>query len=273
MNRGKGISEFHRLKEAMPLSERVILFSRFLKERGFKVFSSSVVDALKSIEGADVCKREDFFHALRANLVTNDMEWKLFPELFEEFWQEVDLEEQECEDEGDEESTDRAKEEWNKIQVEFQARDGVCLKDPTKEDSARPATYSPVSGLERKNFSEIPKRDIQTAQLVLKNIMSPFKTVVRRRYRRSKRPGDIDFHRVMRSSLKTGGIPLEIFFRKKKKRLKRLVVMADVSGSMDRYARFVMPFIMGLKEVGSRVEVFVFSTSLTPITPILRRYD
>jgi len=45
-----------------------------------------------------------------------------------------------------------------------------------------------------------------------------------------------------------------------------------VSGSMDRYARFVMPFIMGLKGVGPRAEIFVFSTSLTPITPTLRRY-
>ncbi len=81
----------------------------------------------------------------------------------------------------------------------------------------------------------------------------------------------MDFRRIIRKSLKTGGMPLELFYKKRKKRLKRLVILADVSGSMDRYARFVMPFILGLKGIGSRAQVFVFSTSLTPITSVVRR--
>ena len=63
---------------------------------------------------------------------------------------------------------------------------------------------------------------------------------------------------------------MELFFKEKKKRLKRMVILADVSGSMDRYAQFVMPFMLGLRGVGSRAEVFVFSTSLTPVTFIIR---
>lgn len=50
------------------------------------------------------------------------------------------------------------------------------------------------------------------------------------------------------------------------------MVLADVSGSMDRYAQFILPFILGMKRVGSRAEIFVFSTSLTSITSIIRRY-
>ncbi len=64
---------------------------------------------------------------------------------------------------------------------------------------------------------------------------------------------------------------MELFYREKKKRLKRLVILADVSGSMDRYARFVMPFLLGLRGVGSRAEVFVFSTTLTYVTLMVRR--
>ena len=48
------------------------------------------------------------------------------------------------------------------------------------------------------------------------------------------------------------------------------MILADVSGSMDRYARVVMPFILGLRGIGSRAEVFVFSTSLTSITSSIR---
>jgi uncharacterized protein with von Willebrand factor type A (vWA) domain len=71
--------------------------------------------------------------------------------------------------------------------------------------------------------------------------------------------------------MKADGVPMELFYRVRRKRLKRLVILADVSGSMDRYAQFVMPFIMGLKGIGSRAEAYVFSTSLTAISPILRK--
>jgi hypothetical protein len=57
----------------------------------------------------------------------------------------------------------------------------------------------------------------------------------------------------MRRSLRFEGIPMALFFRRKRKRLKRLVLIADVSGSMEAYARFVMPLVLGLKGVGSRV--------------------
>ena len=78
---------------------------------------------------------------------------------------------------------------------------------------------------------------------------------------------------IIRRGLKTGSIPPELFYKRRKKKLKRLVVLADVSGSMDRYARFIMPFILGLKGVGPKTDVFVFSTSLASITPIVRRFD
>ena len=51
-----------------------------------------------------------------------------------------------------------------------------------------------------------------------------------------------------------------------------MVILTDVSGSMDRYARFVIPFLLGLKGIGSRAEAFVFSTSLTHITNIIHRF-
>jgi len=100
--------------------------------------------------------------------------------------------------------------------------------------------------------------------------MEPFRIDSSRRLKKSGKTGLLDFPRIMRKSLRADGLPLVFFYKKKKKRLRRLVVLADVSGSMDRYARFVMPFLLGLRAAGSRAEVFVFSTSLTSITFIVR---
>ena len=256
------------------LTCRVISFSTFLKDRGFKIFSSNIMDSLNSIEEIDISKREDFFHVLRTNLVTSDVEWELFEGLFEEYWQGIDSEEEEEENEipqaqlecGEDADTELLQE--VRREQDEGGEEDACREEPTEQ-----ATYSPVARLERKNLAHFQKADVQIAQLILKNMLSPFRLAVTRRFKGSKKPGDMDFRRIMKKSLKLGGIPLELFYKKKKKRLKRLVILVDVSGSMDRYARFVTPFIMGLKGVGSKAEVFVFSTSLTPITPFVRRFD
>lgn len=270
-----GQNTFHQpFKTSGPcLAERVVLFSRFLKSRGFKTFPSSIMDSLQCLEEISIVEKGDFFSVLRANLVTNDVEWGLFRELFEEFWQDVadSGEEEESEGQGEQaECTDEALEELLQEMTKEQDQGG----DETRESgSVEVATYSPLSRIENKNFARIEKKDIQVAQLVLRNMLSPLKLSFSRRFKKSRRPGEMDFRGLLKKSLKTGGIPIELAYKKKKKRLKRLVILADVSGSMDRYARFVMPFLLGLRGVGTKAEVFVFSTSLTPITKIIRRFD
>ncbi|MBU2498640.1 MAG: VWA domain-containing protein [Proteobacteria bacterium] len=255
------------------LPQRVVLFSRFLRDHGFKVFPSSIVEALQSLQEGDVCSKEDFFNILRTNLVVDEMEWKRFDGLFDVFWREIDLEEEENAAEDENQPADLDGDlPADKSQEVSVAQEGE-VEAACNEEAMRGVTYSPVALLERRSLAQFEREEVQIAQLLLKNLMSPFRVSVTRRFRRSKKPGDIDFRRIFKKGLRGEGLPLELLYRKKKKRLKKLVVLADVSGSMDRYARFVMPFIIGLKGVGTRAEVFVFSTSLTRITTVLRRFD
>jgi hypothetical protein len=254
------------------LTSRVVLFSIFLREHGFKALSSGTLDALRSLQIVDICTGEDFFSALRANLVSTDLEWKLFRELFDQFWKGVETDETEKKTTRNKNLPDRKEdvlitEEPSSLSAQKVERDLSCRKEYLEG-----ATFSPVAVLEKRDLSRFKRGDIQVAQLILKQMMAPFRVAPARRLKRSRKPGDIHFRLVMKRSMKSSGIPMELFYRKKKKRLKRLVILADVSGSMDRYARFVMPFIMGLKGIGSRAEAYVFSTSLTAISPILRKF-
>ncbi|MBN1105061.1 MAG: VWA domain-containing protein, partial [Deltaproteobacteria bacterium] len=267
-------SELHISRERPDsgLGTGVILFSRFLKSRGFKVFSSSVVGALQGLDKIDISAREDFFHVLRMNLVCTDLEWTLFPGLFEAFWKTAKKQGGQS---REEEAGQEARPEDLLEEVLFPGARNEGTEDPengTEREYLEGVGYSPVSVVETKDLGRFHKGDIPAARLVLKNIMSPFNVALSRRFTRSRRPGDIDFRQVMKKGLKSEGLPLALLFRRKKKRLKRLVVLADVSGSMDRYALFVMPFILGMKGVGSRAEVFVFSTSLTPVTHVIRKH-
>lgn len=250
------------------LISRIISFAAFLRDRGFRVFQSSIHDALRGIEAIDLSNRTDFFFCLRSNLSTTDLEWAQFETLFEEFWGRMDQVVQETENEQQGPEPDaRDRGEGEEGQEETQTGESNDTEPPGDREWLEGVAYSPiVSAIETKDLGRFNQADVQVANLALKKMMEPFKVDTSRRSRRSRKAGGMDFQRIIRKSLKTGGIPFELFFKRKKMRLKRLVILADVSGSMDRYAQFVMPFLLGLRGIGSRAEVFVFSTSLTSIT-------
>ncbi len=249
----------------------VIRFAGFLKDRGFRIFQSSVHDALLSLGEIDLSMQEDFFYSLRVSLTNTDLEWVQFTNLFDEFWNSKAGESEEPE--GEHRHPDREIEEpisKSEFLTEMDAERSAALNDSTEKEWLEGVAYSPVSMLEKKDLGSFDTADILVAQLALKNMMEPFRIDLTRRSKMSRKSGDMDFRRIMRNSLKNDGFPMELFYKEKKRRLKRLVVLADVSGSMERYARFVMPFILGLRGIGSRAEVFAFSTSLASITFAIR---
>jgi uncharacterized protein with von Willebrand factor type A (vWA) domain len=253
------------------LAGKVVRFAGFLKGRGFRIFQSSVHDALLSLGEIDLSMREDFFYSLRVSLTNTDLEWVQFTNLFDEFWNKKAGEAEEPE--GKHLHPERKIEEpvsKSESLTDIDTERSAALNDSTEKEWLEGVAYSPVSMVEKKDIGSFDTSDILIAQLALKKMMEPFRIDLTRRSRMSRRSGDMDFRRIMRKSLKNDGIPMELFYREKKRRLKRLVVLADVSGSMDRYARFVMPFILGLRGVGSRAEVFAFSTSLASITFAIR---
>ena len=259
----------HRPVESLSpgIAGQVTEFACFLKARGYKVFQSGILDSLRSLRHIPLSSRGDFFNVLRVNLASNDIEWSQFSSLFEEFFRAGEEEQ-----DGQDFASDRGERTEGTLEDSvLEARADVCVDtDDGDRGQMEGITYSPIPRLEKKDLCSFDGKDVQTAQLVLKRMTALFHLSLARRLKRSGKKGNMDFRRVMRKSLKGGGLPLELFFREKKKRLKRLVILADVSGSMDRYASFVMPFLLGLRGAGPRPEVFVFSTTLSRITPLIR---
>jgi uncharacterized protein with von Willebrand factor type A (vWA) domain len=253
------------------IAQRVILFARFLRSHGFKVFSTGIVDALRGLEETGLQDRENFFNILRANLVAGDMEWKLFKDLFEEFWRAKEDPQEKGRADQEEESVPNPEDLVMVAPPQHSTEDRVDLLAPGKKESLEGTLYSPVALFERKDLSQFERGDIQVAHLILKNMMASFRVAESRRFKRSKKDRDMDFRLILKRSLKVEGLPVQLFYRRRKKRLKKLVILADVSGSMDRYVRFLMPFLLGLRGIGSQSEVYVFSTSLSRITLFVRK--
>lgn len=268
MERGHLISNAQAL---CGITAAVVGFALFLRSRGFKVYQNCVVDALRSLLHIDPLDPQQFKCALRANMVSLDMEWRQFEELFNTYWagyQEM---------RGDKGNENKRQGSVPDDSKEDAKPDGPAVESEAGREAPvrdikflEGVAYSPFETLEKRDLGTLNTMELQAARLALRGLMQPFRFDRIRRTAPSRRKGRLDFPRIMRQGLKRDGYPLELFFKDKKRRLKRLFILADVSGSMDRYASFVLPFLIGLKGIGARAEVFVFSTQLTSITRYVR---
>jgi uncharacterized protein len=131
---------------------------------------------------------------------------------------------------------------------------------------------SRVEHLKDKSFSRCSREELsQLAELMSRIELS----VPRRRTRRREaaRAGTPDLRRTLRRSFRTGGEPLERAWRRRRRRPRRLVLLLDVSGSMDSYSRALVMFAHAALRSDKRWEAFCFGTRLTRVTRQLEGSD
>ena len=150
----------------------------------------------------------------------------------------------------------------------------------TDEDAELDATWLHINRaashrelLGRKDFADLTEEEAEAIGRLLVEqplVLPPRKT---RRRIPSKNGRFLDPRRTLRQSLATGGEPIHLAFRRRKDKLRPLVVLLDVSGSMEPYARLLLQFAYTLTSATHRLEAFVFGTRLTRITRELTHRD
>jgi hypothetical protein len=127
--------------------------------------------------------------------------------------------------------------------------------------------------LRRKDFAELTAEELERVRALIRGLAWR----VADRSTRRRRPGDgeeLDLRRTLRTSLRHGGEVLAWERRERRRRPRRIVALADVSGSMERYTRLLLLFLHALSRgLGGRVEVFLFGTRLTRVTRALASRD
>ena len=142
------------------------------------------------------------------------------------------------------------------------------------EDAAEPSsqvlqTWSDAQTLAHKDFAEFTADEIALARAAMERLeWSPGERRTRR-WVRGHGPR-VDLRRALAHSVRTGGDVFELPRRKRRTRERPVVLLCDVSGSMERYSRMLLHFAHAIGRRQRRVEVFVFSTALTRVTHELR---
>jgi hypothetical protein len=226
-------------------------------------------DALRALAAVEVTDRHEVYLALRAVLASGQEAQRVFDQAFWEFWgprpEEIDA--------------PGAPGQPGTLALDGQqALDRVLLEwhdeaDEGGGEGERVPAYSPVEALTRKDFSTFSADELQEITAVVIAIARRVATRLSRRTRTARRGHLVDLRRTMRSSLRRGGEILEILRRERRLQKTRIVLLCDVSGSMDLYSRFLIQFVYALQHAVGRVETFVFSTGLSRITGSLAHED
>ncbi len=258
------------------LMTNLLAFGRVLKTLGFTVSLSQVMDASRSLEFVDIARREDFHAGLRANLLNEGDQIPLFHRVFDDFWQGLALSE-EAQEKGELEVPSLSSVQFGE-DAEFPQEETVQVSGQ-EDDQAQDGeptllpTYSPREVLTEKDFSELGIEESRAVRKAIMLIASKIATQVSRRKKRAAKGNEVDPRWTMKKSLKYGGEPIELVKRKRRIKKTRVILLCDVSGSMDCYSRFLIQFMYGLQNELWGVETFVFSTSLTRITHLIRTKD
>jgi len=139
------------------------------------------------------------------------------------------------------------------------------------QDPAETEGYSTQEIDHHKDFRYFPREDLSAVQALLERIAKKYASVARRKTRKSKRRGVIDFRASVRESVKYHGELLTWRYKKKQVTQTRMVIVVDVSGSMEVYGIFLLNFLFFLnRNRRLKIEVFVFSTHLQPLTDYFR---
>lgn len=255
--------------EGGKLLHNLLLFGRLCREIGLNVTPNRMLDVARSLEYIRLGEKIDFYYTLRAYLVTHPKEFEKFDEAFDMFWQ-------------------RPSEGWTQLDLKSMGETRKKKKtqflppagaEHTTNDGSEPIdpsliaitpTYSQQDSLRYKDFANMSNEELDIAKRILKRLP---KTLGMRQTRRFKagKGQQINLRRTLRDSMRKGGEIIQLPTHVTREKPRPVVLLCDISGSMERYTRILLHFAHTLSTSLFQVESFVFSVHLSRITRQIRQ--
>ena len=243
-----------------------------MRAGGARLGVGDLLVAHRALAAVDASSRDDSYLALRAALCSRHDDLELFDLAFEAAFgaapsrsgaEPVELPEE-------------ARLVLPRMAVPPRAGDEV--EAPPEGVEPVPAAWSEVEILRAKDFAGMSDAELAVAHRLVRRIAlgGPFKRSRRTRavrHRGSRAGGRVDLRRTVRASLRYGGDPVERHWRDPSLKPRPVVLVCDVSGSMEPYARMLLHYMQAWVAARRRVEAFAFGTRLTRLTLELRGRD
>ncbi|HEY1368580.1 MAG TPA: VWA domain-containing protein [Gaiellaceae bacterium] len=232
-----------------------------LQQAGLEVGPGRIADALRGLDEVELARRDDVYWTLRATLVTRHDEIAVFDRAFQAWFLRAPL----LPVAAPQPPQHRAVRAVHAAAGDAEARGGE------ESEAARGWSYEEV--LRRKDFAAMTPEELERVRALIAEIAVARPLRRSRRLRHHHRGRELDLRRTVRESLATGGDPVRRELRVRSRVPRKLIVLCDVSGSMEAYARALLVFAHALRRSGRGVEAFVFGTRLTRLTRELEGRD
>jgi uncharacterized protein with von Willebrand factor type A (vWA) domain len=234
---------------------RMLEFFEALRRAGLTVTPGRMIDALRSVQLVGIVNRDKFRLALRANLVTSRDEEAVFDRVFEAFWARAAFEVQKSE---------------LKLEPREDERNRELAEGPRDLRGSR-LQYSPDEATGTKDLAGQWPGGSKDLDRAIRELADRLATRPSRRFRMARRGRRIDLRRSLRKNMRYGMDFVELARLRPKLRKTRIVMLCDVSGSMDTYTPFLLELMLGVQKTLKNSRTVVFSTRATEITRELRR--
>jgi uncharacterized protein len=240
----------------------VVTFGRVLREAGLEIGPGRVTDALRALDAVDLARRDDVYFSLRQTLVSRHDELSVFDRAFEAWFLRTPVL-----------PPERMRPPEQVLRVVQPSAEGAHEDGDDADDEPLELGASGDELLRDKDFAELSEDELRRVRDLVARIARTRPLRRSRRLRRDPLGEGMDVRAMIRRSLRTGGDPIERPLRARKQVPRRLVLLCDVSGSMDAYARVLLLFLHAAVGTGRGVEAFAFGTRLSRLTPDLRTRD
>jgi uncharacterized protein len=258
------------LQRQTSLSANIVQFCRYLRTEGFNIAAPEEADALRTIEILEPYQEQaQLCLALKTILSRSREQAERFDELFEYYFKQLEKAVDSKVAEQEKEKDFKPK---NTAEQQFVALRNWLHGNNAQDEEITQHTYSADSVLGKKDFAHLTEDEQKAVFELILMLARRLAQQRNRRYKKDKN-GMLDLRRTLRQNLRRGGEMLELLTKKRQKRRVQLVLLCDVSQSMELYSRFLLQFAYAFQQVFKRIETFVFSTELIKTSEILRGSD
>ena len=247
------------------LLDNLLIFGRVLRRAGVDVHAGRLGELVEALGYVDLAAREDVYQVCRALLVHRHDQIAIFDAAFAAFWREHHDRLR-----TPARPTRTAEPRAPVVEVEdvlAPAADGA--DGDTAATAARLKTWSGSDALAGKDFAAFTPDELAEARAAMSRLVWQPGARRTRRWIRG-RGARVDLRRAIAGSLRSGGDVVKLPRRARRMRPRPLVLLCDVSGSMERYSRLLLYFAYFVTQRHRRIETFLFSTRLTRVTRELR---
>lgn len=247
------------------LTANIVAFCRYLRENGFNIGPLEERDALSALEIiAPYNEPTDLQLCLQTALCRSPQQLKIFPDLYKKYWREldraVDSKNKEVEEEKEKPTTAQSQKPPSLQSIKN------WLYGNREDETTETATYSTIDVFGQTTYPAFDEKELREVFYLVKKLVRKIANRRSRRYKSTPKKAQLDLKKTMRQNIIRTGELVELIYRKKKKENLKVVLLCDVSRSMELYSRFFIQFMYAFQNLFPKVKTFVFSTSLHPIS-------